>query len=156
MPRKIGFSSKDIERFVKYLRKNPDVMLKHSQVAMKKSTLILEASSKKNAPSSEGTLRKGIRSSIQPTKGSVVATAKHSIFVHDGTKPHWPPFQPNSSLDRWAKSKNIPTFLVAKAIARKGTKAQPFMDEAIDENESKIQQLFTQALDNAVKELAKA
>lgn len=154
MPSVAAFSSKDFDRFLKYLRQNPDVMLKHAQVAMKTSTLLLEGSSKKNAPSNEGTLRKGIISTITPLKSSVIATAKHSIFVHDGTKPHWPPFQPNGALDRWAKAKGIPTFLVARAIARKGTKAQPFMDEAIEENESKINQLFKTALDDAANELA--
>lgn len=148
--------SEDIKRFNKYLEKNPDVMLKHGQIALKKSTLLIERSAKMFAPASEGTLRKSIKSTIKPSRSKIAVGVKYGAAVHEGSRPHWPPFEPNSSLDRWARAKNIPTFLVAKAIARSGTKAQPFMDEALDWEEHNINQLIKKALDDTAEEIAKA
>lgn len=43
------------------------------------------------------------------------------LSVEHGAKPHWPPWGPGSALAQWANAKGIPPFLVARAIARKGT-----------------------------------
>lgn len=156
MPNAIIFKSPDMKRFGKYMASNPDIMLKNARIAMKKGTLLLERSMKKFAPSGEGTLRKSIIAEIKPFSGVVKAMAKHAVFVHEGTRPHFPPMTPNSSLDRWAKSKGIPTFLVARAIARKGTKAQPFRDEAVKYQEANIDKLAKKALNDTANAIAKA
>ena len=156
MPNAIKITSPDMDRFLKYLLSHPKVMLRHAQIAMKKSLFVLEASAKGHAPSNEGTLRKGIRTVLQEMRGSVVATAPHSEPVHEGSKAHWPPSEPNSSLDRWARARGIPTFVVARAIARKGTKAQPFFDQAIDDKEITVDRFYKQALDDAVTEIARS
>jgi hypothetical protein len=41
--------------------------------------------------------------------------------ISGGTKPHWPPWGPGSRLAGWAARKEIPVFLVARAIANFGT-----------------------------------
>lgn len=41
--------------------------------------------------------------------------------VEKGTKPHWPPWGPGSELAAWAALKGIIPFLVARAIALRGT-----------------------------------
>ena len=149
----ITFESEDLRQFAKFLKSHPDVLLKNAQVATKSSLFLLERDAKINAPSGEGTLRKGIKTILKPLLGTVRAMASHSAAVHEGSRPHWPPYQPNSSLERWARKKNIPVFLVARAIARKGTKAQPFFDEAIDSNQSNVNRLFKVALDNTANQI---
>ena len=45
------------------------------------------------------------------------------IAMETGRKPgKYPDSRPGKPLDRWAKQKGIPTFLVARAIAKKGTR----------------------------------
>ena len=152
----ISLTSKDMENFIRYLRLNSDVMLRYAKVAMEKSIFLLEREMKRRAPSSEGKLRQGIKSTILPLRGSVVSTKEYSIYVHEGTRPHWPPYRPNSSLDRWAKKHNIPTYLVARAIARRGTKAQPFIDETIEASKNKVIAYFKKALDSATIEIQRS
>jgi HK97 gp10 family phage protein len=156
MPNNFTLESKDIERFTKYLASNPDVMLRYARIMLDKSTLTIERDAKQLAPSNEGTLRKGIMSTIYPLYSKVISTAEYSIYVHEGTRPHFPPIQPGSSLDRWANKKGIPTFMVAKAIAQKGTKAQPFMNDAMEKNQSTINEYAKEMLDNTATELANA
>jgi len=154
----ITLNSQDLERFADYLSRNPKVLLKHSLVAMQTSLKDLEQGMKDNAPSNEGTLRKGIR--IDPSYtvfwGAVVPTAEHSLFVEEGTQPHWPPSYAGQSLDRWARAKGIPTFLVAKAIAEHGTKAQPFVEATIAELKHTVLKNYERALEAAANEIAKS
>lgn len=154
MSKTITITSPDMAQFGAYLSKHPETFREHAQVAMKKSLLLLERDAKIFAPSNEGTLRKSIKTTLRPLEGAVLAMAKYAEFVHDGTKPHMPPTDPGGSLDRWAKKKGIPTFLVARAIARRGTKAQPFFDEAIEANEGKINSLFSEAIQATVTDIA--
>ncbi len=49
------------------------------------------------------------------TPGVIVAS------VEGGTRPHWPPWGPGTELAAWAERKGIPPFLVARAIAQRGT-----------------------------------
>lgn len=47
--------------------------------------------------------------------------------VEFGTRPHWPP---RKALEGWARRHGVPVFLVARAIARRGTRPQPFLGPA--------------------------
>lgn len=46
----------------------------------------------------------------------------HWIFREKDTVPHWPPFGPGSELAAWADAHGIEPYLVARAIARRGTR----------------------------------
>lgn len=63
----------------------------------------------------------------------VVADANYAIYVHDGTRPHFPPPQ---KLERWARLHGFPPgggFLVARAISEEGTEGRPFLTDALPE-----------------------
>lgn len=68
-----------------------------------------------------GTIDKGppVVATIQadPQKVEPVVVAS----IAGGSRPHWPPWGPGSELAGWAKRHGIPPFLVARAIATKGT-----------------------------------
>lgn len=74
-----------------------------------------------------GRLRRGLELTFVAGHAEVVSKARHSLWVHQGTRPHWPP---PGALAAWAASKGIPEFLVARAIARRGTRANPFLARA--------------------------
>lgn len=76
----------------------------------------------------KGTLRDAIEGQVEKDDDILRATIKAwdveevvTASVAGGTRPHWPPWGPGSNLDRWSKDHGIPTFLVARAIATKGT-----------------------------------
>ena len=85
------------------------------------------------APVDLGKLQAGIKiqSGITPSGPfvKIEATAKHSIYVEKGTKPHTPPFSP---IQRWALRHGIPAGALWMTIREKGTKAKPFMEPARD------------------------
>ena len=54
--------------------------------------------------------------------------APYPIFVHEGTKPHFPPIE---AIRGWAERHGIPPFALAMSIARKGTKANPWLERTV-------------------------
>lgn len=64
---------------------------------------------------------------------TVKPTAKYAYWVHEGRKPgRFPPYADGTPLSQWAKRMGMNPFLVARGIAKHGTKGIPFMKEAFD------------------------
>ena len=53
----------------------------------------------------------------------------------------------------WATRKGINPYVVARSIARKGTKANPFFSTAIDKKKNEVDNEFDRALDNILNEI---
>lgn len=81
-------------------------------------------------PVDRGDVKKGIKVLKDSGGVAVAATARHSIYAHEPTRPHWPPV---AALQGWAKRHGIDAFLVAKAISEKGTEGVPFLKDAAEE-----------------------
>jgi len=82
-----------------------------------------------------GYLRNSITSEVRREAyrilGITGTNMKYAIFVHEGTRPHWPPVDP---IRKWVVQKlgirgkevsNV-TFLVRRKISKVGTKGRPF------------------------------
>jgi hypothetical protein len=85
---------------------------------------------KSKTPVDRGDVKAGIKVIREKDGRSVVATAEHSIYVHEGTRPHWPPID---AVRGWAQRHNMEPYLVALSISRSGTKAVPFLKDAAEE-----------------------
>lgn len=92
------------------------------------------------SPSASGELKESIHVERTSTGGvSIKANAPHAGFVHQGTGPgHIPDSRPayfpkvrKRGLVFWADSKGANPYKVAAGIAKNGTKANPFLEEAI-------------------------
>lgn len=68
-----------------------------------------------------------------------VFDAEHANYVHDGTKPHWPP---KGVLLDWIQFRNFAPdagtleqreFLLRRHISEEGTKANPFLERYAEE-----------------------
>lgn len=82
-----------------------------------------------------GDLAKSVYSEVKTSLKGIITqfgtNAKHGIFVHDGTKPHWAPIE---VLEKWVVRKLGLRFPEAGQVARKvqlkiakkGTKAKPY------------------------------
>lgn len=103
------------------------------------SALTVEAEAKKVIAAENlrdtGTLFRSIDTKVysapMPNMATVGTVNPYAIFVHGDpaepgarTRPHWPPM---AAIAPWAARHGIPAFLVARAIARKGTRMVPFL-----------------------------
>jgi HK97 gp10 family phage protein len=145
----ITFKVKGAERLSAALR-DPALVEGPIRDFLEASGSVVERSAKTKAPVDTGRLKNSIISTVQGLRAVVVAGVKYAPFVEFGTRPHWPPL---SAMQPWARRHGFPAgragaFLVARAIAQRGTKAQPFMEPALRENESRINRFLDIAARN--------
>lgn len=127
--------------------------------AMDKSTTHLKSEIRKEIVdkgiNSQGSLKKSVNVyESKATKGVVGVGEKYGEYVEYGTRPHFPPVEP---LERWARLKLGASglgFVIAKKIARVGTKAKPFVQPVYDKNKKNIEKYFEEAIEFVTKELA--
>lgn len=111
---------------------NPQFIRGPLKTFLVRSALIVEQKEKEKAPVDTGRLRSSIITVVQPLKAMVGPTVYYAPYVEYGTRPHWPP---QGALQPWASRHGFPAgslgdFLVRRAIAKRGTRAHPFMRPA--------------------------
>jgi hypothetical protein len=84
---------------------------------------------RRRAPSDTGALRRSIGFIFAENAGQVRVESPYGMWVHEGTRPHWPPPQATAG---WALRHGIPNFLVGRAISERGTRPQRFLLGAFD------------------------
>lgn len=131
---------------VRQLRKRLDLKnltLKPLRTYYTSTAMVVVKQSKKEAPKDTKKLQQGIKFKPLGSRGRIPAgvkiesTAPYSSYVHgfmhenfrqskpfDRSKPHFPPVQ---ALTGWASRKGINPYVVARAIAKKGTPIVPFL-----------------------------
>ena len=119
--------------------------------AMKDATLLVQRGAKINAPVDTGRLRASITPEIRTmgneVQGVVGSNVAYAPFMELGTRPHWPPI---AALEVWAQRHGTTAFLVARAIARKGTKAREFLKKAFEDAKDRIYARFEKAVQEVV------
>lgn len=125
------------------------------QRAMTTSLLLVEASARRNARTDTRQLMNSIVSRQRQVGstliGEVGPSARHGIYVERGTRPHWPPV---AALVGWARRHGVSPYAVQRAIARRGTRARPFMAPAWASNARRVEALFAAAGARIVARLA--
>lgn len=110
---------------------------------IKKSIFTLSATARKETPVGvSGFLRAAYRERFDNLHGELVNTKDYAKYVHDGRRPgKMPPLAP---IALWVKRKGIgiPAFVIARSIARKGTKANPFLTRTIEKEETNIRAII--------------
>ena len=111
--------------------------------AMTASLLLVEADARRNAAHDTRQLLNSITHRVTTEPGGLLGrvgpSARHGLYVERGTRPHWPPAAP---LVGWARRHGVPVFAVQRAIARRGTRARPFLVPAFTKNVARIVRLF--------------
>ncbi len=97
-----------------------------------------------------------------PTDWAMVRyTAPYAAYVHEGTRPHWPP---SGVLTRWIelvlqvkdpKEVKRLDFLIRRKIAKYGTKPQPFLRDAAEEVILTMDDVFQRKFEEAASRLAR-
>jgi hypothetical protein len=137
----------------------PQVTISAMLAAMTEATLLLEREAKELMPTASGMTRASISSDAFITPVGVIGiTASNqpsAAFVELGTRPHMPPIAP---IQRWvqdrlgitgAEGKRV-AWLVARKIARQGTKPQKIFERTLQANEGQLVAIF----EGAVQRLA--
>lgn len=117
-------------------RRAPTVVTQKLNAWIYTTALRTERSAKQHVPPNvdTGQLESSIHTFPGRLQAEVKPTAKYAIYVHEGRKPgRMPPWREGTPLNAWARRHSIPPFMAARAIARKGTKGNPFMDKAYEE-----------------------
>ena len=134
-------AQKDIERKLREMTGGPMVQ------TMRSATMMIHRDAKLNAPVDTGRLRASIMPSVvaaeDKIQGIVGSNVKYAPYVELGTRPHWPPI---AALETWARSHGTSAFLVARAIARRGTKAHKFLQRAFESNQTRIVTMIERAV----------
>lgn len=125
--------------------------------AIRKVTLMVLRDAKLLAPRDTGHLANSLTAKVESggdlisgntIRGVVGSNVKHAPFMEMGTKPHWPPLK---ALERWAKRHGVPVFLVARAIAKHGTKPRRFLQGAFERHEGRIKDILGEVVKKVVK-----
>lgn len=93
----------------------------------------VEVAAKQRCPVDQAKLRASskieMKQGAHGPEGTLTFTETYAVFVHEGTRPHWPPLR---ALEGWARRHGFPNaYLVARAISIKGTKGTPFLYDAL-------------------------
>jgi HK97 gp10 family phage protein len=125
----------------------PSVIRKEVKWAMTNSVNAVKITAADNAPFKTGTLKRSIHTDIQDEgfKGVVYQNpdeAPYGIFIEYGTKPH--EINPtNKKALFWNGAINP-----YKRVMHPGSKANPFMTPALENNVNTIQAYFEKAIQN--------
>jgi hypothetical protein len=136
----------------KAFRQSPKIVRDAIDPAIRKAILAIQARAITKIPVDRGELRNANVPVFSTLKGVLENRAPYAIFVHEGTRPHFPPLH---AIERWANRHGINPYLVARAISKKGTKGIPFYDDAVKDSNPLIDSIFGQALTNITIKLAK-
>jgi hypothetical protein len=77
---------------------------------------------------------------------SILNTSSIWQYRENDVRPHFPPWKPGTTLAAWANAKGIPPFLVARKIARDGTKGNYILSRTTNAYRPRIDQAIQAAL----------
>lgn len=108
-----------------------------------------------------GIVRGAIFTKVTPRSGAVLVTgtlgvgsqAPYAPYVEYGTAPHWVPIAPLKGWARRVLGDERAAYAVQRAIARRGTKAHPFLQPAFDAGLPRAQDVLQAALERAARRL---
>jgi len=149
MPEAFTIKINGLDKLTTALKNSPIIAGKQIGKAIALSVALVNRNAKLEAPARTGRLRAGIHSRINPLNGKVESTVGYGVFVHEGTSPHI--IRPVKKKALYWKGAAHPV----KLVRHPGTKANPFMKRGAERSEIGVQGLFSKAINNIVKEIAR-
>lgn len=141
----IGVKIEGLERVERTFREGPEVVSDEIGKGMKRSVKRVGTSVQKYTPVDRNRLRGSITDAVErsgaKTTGIVGTKVDYAPHVEFGTRPHWPPL---AALEVWARRHGTTAFLVARAIARRGTAAREMFKRGLEENVEWIKNEFNE------------
>lgn len=150
---------KGLNKLAELAEKYPAISEKHISRAISRSLIRIQDSAKRNAPfGTSGQLRQNWVLKMGRFEGSLGSGAKANSYpygtaIEFGTGPHRINVSNNEPFKLWARRKGLNPYAVAKSIAKKGTKANPFFGKSIDEQQDAVEKEFDQAINGILEEI---
>lgn len=149
----ITYEAKGFNELVKLGERYPSIAEKHINKAIFNSLVRVREGQKREAPVGvTGQLRDRWDINSQRFAGSLKSAVGYGGSIEQGTRPH--AVSPKV-LEAWAQKRGLNPYAVAKSIAKKGTKANPFLKRTLDVVGSGIDQEFSQAISGITEDLSK-
>lgn len=140
-----------LDKLVAIMEKYPQVSEKHVNAAINRSLVRILGTEKKEAPVATGNLRDNWRVDVGRFEGSLRSNAPYAAAVNNGSRPHFPPVE---ALRFWAQKRGLNPWAVARSIAKKGTKPNPFFVRAVDAERENVNKEFKRAGDAILQEIS--
>ena len=164
---KIGFTIDGLVEWRQVLWRAPAIVNQELVRSMQQATYLVESEAARRAPVDTGRLRASLTSRVRGVgtviAGEVGTNVKYAAYMEYGTGRltdwpgggkgrHWPP---GGKLEVWAKRHGFESgFVVARIIGlRGGLKPRRYLRGALQANESRIQQMFADALDRVLRRI---
>lgn len=151
------------QQFRKALQQTPEALFKQLQKMVSRGGSEAAREQKRRAPKAQSTLVNSIRSIRDEDLSAIAApNTDYAVFVNDGTGPGG--FPSLQAIKDWIRVKGISprnakddlddlAYMISRSIARKGTQAQPFVDNTAEKITPRIHRLMQQAARNSLKEV---
>lgn len=143
MPATVQVQVRGLDRVQRGLAGAPDNLADETRSAMTASLLLLEGDQRRLAPRDTGRLQGSITHTITGRGANLTGRAgpsvRYGVFVEHGTRAHYPPIAPISG---WARRHGMSPYALARAIGRRGTRAQAFVAPSLNRNRARIHSLF--------------
>jgi hypothetical protein len=149
----------DISRTQAAFARAPQVMERHVDVKLARGAEEVARAGKGNAPKAFSNLVNSIRAErVGALHYQVAEGMNYGRAVEEGTRPHFP--NPDA-LRPWVervlgargKEADDKAWMIARAISRRGTRAQPYMQPAAEASQSRLFDLVQQGADEGLKEV---
>ena len=144
----------DASKLINATKKEPIIALQEIQKAVNTSALKVVQLAQQEAPKNTGHLYGKIQPRFEPLKGIVESLAKYSIFVHEGTRPHF--IRPKSIGYKGHKGglgNRRTGFGVYNSVYHSGTKPNKYMKRASEIAMPFIMNNFKKALENILRRI---
>jgi len=148
----IRIEIKNLDKVRAALLKSPEIVAKHVNIAIHQALDIdLWNAKQETTPVDTSNLIGTWEKKFSNLRGEMGPRSKYALPVHEGSRPHWTSVK---NLKGWANRHGWNPYLLQRHIAKKGTKANPFLKNAIDIAQPSINKRFDTALSNSLKEIA--
>lgn len=134
----------------------PATLATEVRTALTAGSLLIEGAARGLAPKDTGRLGGSITHTI--TGGGANLTSKigpsvaYGLYVEKGRRPGKMP--PIGAIQGWASRKGINPYVLARSIARKGTRPRPYMIPAFEGNQGRVINLFSKVAQTVVVRMA--
>jgi HK97 gp10 family phage protein len=146
------------EEIEKSFAESSKVIVGKLNEAIRKSTEVIKQNISRRAPVFEGTLKRSIKAQTFNLKGEVgIAPASEKYgYVQEYGRRAGSRMPPVNALKPWARIKlgdEDLAFPLARSIARKGTKPQPFFEPGFKESISDVEGYLKEAGSKIISEI---
>ena len=146
------------KEIIRVMERYPQIYREEMTKVITAAVLAVDKAAKEKTPVNTGQLRDSYYREVHhigaaEVQGAVGSELHYAPYVEFGTKPHFPPRGP---IERWAElvlGDASAWFMVARAIAGRGTKPRGMFAKAIVQEKERVRKLLIRGRDEIVKRL---